>query len=224
MSWKQYGGIRKNDKLSNLGVGTLVADEIILRQVKVTTHIFEDTIIAKKDIHIYRNLDVSNNVDVSGELVVHNNTYAPNYVFGTNTDISLSYQDISGYRAYISADISNEYIGFGTNQPNSFIDVSSTVVDSFAIRNNQPYIRNILTQNVNNSGIGVDTNNDIASIGFFYTDVSNSTAIPASKIIADTSNSILTFDSSINEIRFVIKPISLANTLPQLLLLAGIFQ
>ena len=163
MSWKQYGGIRKNDKLSNLGVGTLVADDIILRQVKVTTHIFEDTIIAKKDIHVYRNLDVSNNVDISGELVVHNNAYAPNYVFGINTDISLSYQDTTGYRAYISADISNEYIGFGTNNPKSFIDISSTVVDSFAIRNNLPYIRNILTQNVNNSGIGVDTNNDIAS-------------------------------------------------------------
>lgn len=200
MSWKQYGGIRKNDKLSNLGVGTLVADDIILRQVKVTTHIFEDTIIAKKDIHVYRNLDVSNNVDISGELVVHNNAYAPNYVFGINTDISLSYQDTTGYRAYISADISNEYIGFGTNNPNSFIDISSTVVDSFAIRNNLPYIRNILTQNVNNSGIGVDTNNDIASIGFFYTDVSNSTAIPSSKINADMSNGILTFDSSINEI------------------------
>lgn len=200
MSWKQYGGVRKNDKLSNLGVGTLVADDIILRQVKVTTHIFEDTIIAKKDIHVYRNLDVSNNVDISGELVVHTNAYAPNYVFGINTDISLSYQDNTGYRAYISADVSNEYIGFGTNNPKSFVDISSTVVDSFAVRNNLPYIRNILTQNVNNSGIGVDTNNDIASIGFFYTDVSNSTAIPSSKIIADMSNSILTFDSSINEI------------------------
>ena len=110
MSWKQYGGIRKNDKLSNLGVGTLVADDIILRQVKVSTHIFDDTIIAKKDIHVYRNLDVSNNIDVSGELVVHKNMYAPNYVFGTNRDISLSYLDTTGYRAYISADVSNEYI------------------------------------------------------------------------------------------------------------------
>ena len=50
MSWKQYGGIRKNDKLNNLALGTLVADDILLRQVKVTTHIFEDTIVAKKDI------------------------------------------------------------------------------------------------------------------------------------------------------------------------------
>src|SRR6056300_1627954 len=131
MSWKQYGGIRKNDKLSNLGVGTLVADDIILRQVKVSTHIFDDTIIAKKDIHVYRNLDVSNNIDVSGELVVHKNMYAPNYVFGTSRDISLSYLDTTGYRAYISADVSNEYIGFGTNEPKSFIDISSTVVDSF---------------------------------------------------------------------------------------------
>ena len=89
MSWKQYGGIRKNDKLNNLALGTLVADDIILRQPSVTTHIFEDTIIAKKDIKVHRNLDVSNNVDVSGELVVHKNIYTSNYVIGTNTDISL---------------------------------------------------------------------------------------------------------------------------------------
>ena len=200
MSWKQYGGIRKNDKLSNLGVGTLVADDIILRQVKVSTHIFDDTIIAKKDIHVYRNLDVSNNIDVSGELVVHKNMYAPNYVFGTNRDISLSYLDTSGYRAYISADVSNEYIGFGTNEPKSFIDISSTVVDSFAVRNNLPYIRNILTQNVNNYGVVVDTSDNIATIDFLYNDISNSTIISSSKIISDISNSILTFDSSINEI------------------------
>ena len=78
MSWKQYGGIRKNDKLNNLSLGTLVADDIILRQVSVTTHIFDDTIVAKKDIQIHRNLDVSNNVDVSGELVVHKNIYTQN--------------------------------------------------------------------------------------------------------------------------------------------------
>ena len=201
MSWKQYGGIRKNDKLSNLGVGTLVADDIILRQVKVSTHIFDDTIIAKKDIHVYRNLDVSNNIDVSGELVVHKNMYAPNYVFGTNHDISLSYLDTTGYRAYISADVSNEYIGFGTNNPKSFIDISSTVVDSFSVRNNLPYIRNILTQNVNNYGVVVDTSDNIATIDFVYNDVSNLTIISSSKIISDMSNGILTFDSSINEIR-----------------------
>tara|TARA_B110000285_G_scaffold232818_1_gene304898 strand:- start:1899 stop:4253 length:2355 start_codon:yes stop_codon:yes gene_type:complete len=200
MSWKQYGGIRKNDKLNNLSLGTLVADDIILRQVKVTTHIFDDTIIAKKDIKIHRNLDVSNNVDVSGQLVVHNNIYTPNYVIGTNKDVSLNFEDGGDYRAYISADVSNEYIGFGTNEPKTFIDISSTVIDSFAVRNNLPYIRNILTQNQNDSGIAIDTSSNTSNIGFFYKDVSNSSAVPRSIISADTSNSILTFDSSINNI------------------------
>ena len=198
MSWKQYGGIRKNDKLNNLALGTLVADEVILRQVKVTTHIFEDTIVAKKDIQIHRNLDVSNNVDVSGELVVHKNIYTPNYVIGTNTDISLNFEDGGDYRAYISADTNKQYIGVGTNKPNAFFDISSTSVDSFAVRNNLPYIRNILTQNENNSGIAVDTSNNISSIGFFYKDISNSYSIPRSKIISDPSNGIISMDSSVN--------------------------
>lgn len=198
MSWKQYGGIRKNDKLNNLALGTLVADDIILRQVKVTTHIFDDTIVAKKDVQIHRNLDVSNNVDVSGELVVHKNIYTPNYVIGTNTDISLNFEEGGDYRAYISADTDKQYIGIGTNKPNAFFDISSTTVDSFAVRNNLPYIRNILTQNENNSGIAVDTSGNISSVGFFYKDVSNSSSIPRSKITSDSSNSIISLDSSIN--------------------------
>ena len=200
MSWKQYGGIRKNDKLNNLSLGTLVADDIILRQVKVTTHIFDDTIVAKKDIQIHRNLDVSNNVDVSGALVVHKNMYTPNYVIGTNKDISLNFEEDGGYRAYISADVNKEYIGVGTNHPNAFFDISSTVVESFAIRNNLSHIRNIVAQNINDSGIVMDTSDNMASIGFFYKDISNSSSIPRSKITSDTSNCIFSFDSSINSI------------------------
>jgi len=200
MSWKQYGGIRKNDKLNNLALGTLVADDIILRQVKVTTHIFDDTIVAKKDIQIHRNLDVSNNVDVSGELVVHKNMHAPNYVIGTNKDISLNVEEDGGYRAYISADVTKEYIGVGTNKPNAFFDISSTVVESFAIRNNLPHIRNTVAQNKNDSGIVMDVSHNVASIGFFYNDISNSSSIPRSKITSDTSNGIFSFDSSINSI------------------------
>ena len=198
MSWKQYGGIRKNDKLNNLSLGTLVADDIILRQVSVTTHIFDDTIVAKKDIQIHRNLDVSNNVDVSGELVVHKNIYTQNYVIGTNSDISLNFEDGGDYRAYISADTNKQYIGVGTNKPNAFFDISSTTIDSFAVRNNLPYIRNILTQNENNSGIAVDTSDNISSMGFFYKDVSNSSSIPRSKITSDPSNGIISLDSSVN--------------------------
>jgi len=198
MSWKQYGGIRKNDKLNNLSLGTLVADDIILRQVSVTTHIFDDTIVAKKDIQIHRNLDVSNNVDVSGELVVHKNIYTQNYVIGTNADISLNFEEGGDYRAYISADTNKQYIGVGTNKPNAFFDISSTTIDSFAVRNNLPYIRNILTQNENNSGIAVDTSDNISSMGFFYKDVSNSSSIPRSKITSDPSNGIISLDSSVN--------------------------
>ena len=198
MSWKQYGGIRKNDKLNNLALGTLVADDIILRQPSVTTHIFEDTIIAKKDIKVHRNLDVSNNVDVSGELVVHKNIYTQNYVIGTNTDISLNFEDGGDYRAYITADTNKQYIGVGTNNPNAFFDISSTTVDSFAVRNNLPYIRNILTQNENNSGIAVDTSDNISSMGFFYKDISNSSSVPHSKITSDPSNGIISMDSSVN--------------------------
>ncbi len=200
MSWKQYGGIRKNDKLNNIGIGTIVADDIILRQVKVTTHIFDDTIVAKKDIQIHRNLDVSQNVDISGDMVVHQNIYGLNYVLNTNRDISLNIEKADGFRSYISSDIYKDCIGIGTNKPYAFVDISSIEIDSFAIRNNKPYIRNILTQNQNNSGIVLDTNGDTAGIRFFHRDVSNTNAVPISNITVDTSDSTLTLDSSFNNI------------------------
>jgi len=200
MSWKQYGGIRKNDKLNNIGIGTIVADDIILRQVKVTTHIFDDTIVAKKDIQIHRNLDVSQNVDISGDMVVHQNIYGLNYVLNTNRDISLNIEKADGFRSYISSDIYKDCVGIGTNKPYAFVDISSIEIDSFAIRNNKPYIRNILTQNQNNSGIVLDTNGDTAGIRFFHRDVSNTNAVPISNITVDTSDSTLTLDSSFNNI------------------------
>ena len=200
MSWKQYGGIRKNDKINNMGIGTIVADDIILRQVKVTTHIFDDTIVAKKDIQIHRNLDVSQNVDISGDMVVHQNIYGLNYVLNTNRDISLNIEKADGFRSYISSDIYKDCVGIGTNKPYAFVDISSIEIDSFAIRNNKSYIRNILTQNQNNSGIVLDTNGDTAGIRFFHRDVSNTNAVPISNIIVDTSDSTLTLDSSFNNI------------------------
>lgn len=199
MSWKQYGGIRKNDKLNNIGIGTIVADDIILRQVKVTTHIFDDTIVAKKDIQIHRNLDVSQNVDISGDMVVHQNIYGLNYVLSTERK-TLNIEKADGFRSYISSDTYKDCIGIGTNKPYAFVDISSIEIDSFAIRNNQPYIRNILTQNQNNSGIVLDTNGDTAGIRFFHRDVSNTNAVPISNIIVDTSDSTLTLDSSFNNI------------------------
>ena len=35
-SWKRYGGVNKTDKFKNLTIGTIVADQVLLRQ-KVST-------------------------------------------------------------------------------------------------------------------------------------------------------------------------------------------
>lgn len=197
MSWKQYGGIRQNDNLKNVGVGTLVADDIILRKVKVSTHVFDDTIVAKKDIQIHRNLDVSQNVDVCGNLVVHNNIHSNKYIFDTDTTLNK--------RSYISSDTTLDYIGLGTHNPLAFVDISSAEINTFSARNNRPLIRNFLTQNALNSGVIVDTSNDIANINFQYRNVNkilleNEFPEPRSKISVDISNSIFTIDSSINNI------------------------
>ena len=44
-SWRQYGGIRKNESMQNLSIGTLVADKVILREKTSTTVSFTENVI-----------------------------------------------------------------------------------------------------------------------------------------------------------------------------------
>jgi len=54
MSWKQYGGINKLDKLNNVSVNTVSTDSLIIREP------------------ILGNLDICGNVVIDGSLVIHN--------------------------------------------------------------------------------------------------------------------------------------------------------
>jgi hypothetical protein len=210
-SWKKYGGIYKSDKYNSIGVGTMVADQVLIRQRVITSSQVEGDLIVGGNTSIGENLTVARDTFLLGDLYVDKSEYiADKLYFNKVSDTSLN------YTSYISGNSKLGRIGIGTTAPTSFLDINvsdssinsgiggstvgSSIIDVLTIRNSNNKIRNIIAQNMHKSGIVVDTSGDIASIGFYKGNIDISSAIPPVSITADTSDSILEISSKDNNI------------------------
>lgn len=210
-SWKKYGGIYKSDKYNSIGVGTMVADQVLIRQRVISSSQVEGSLIVGENVKIGLDLSVNQNAYIKKDLYVDRSAYVLDKLFFNNvTDTN------SNYTAYIAGNSKSGSLGIGTNAPRSFLDINvsnsatnsgiegstigSSITDVLAVRNSNNKIRNIIAQNIHKSGIVVDTIGNIASMGFYKGNVDISAAIPPVSITADTSNSILTLSSKDNNI------------------------
>jgi len=210
-SWKKYGGIYKSDKYNSIGVGTMVADQVLIRQRVITSSQIAGSLYVGENVSINNNLQVDNTTSLSGELYADTNTYIGDKLY-FNREEDLS----NNYVAYVAGNSKTGNIGIGTMTPRTFLDINvsnselnsgqgdsivgDTITDVLTVRNSNNRIRNIIAQNVHNSGVVVDTSGDIASIEFYQGDISDNTALTPLKIVADTSNELLTLHSKDNYI------------------------
>jgi hypothetical protein len=210
-SWKKYGGIYKSDKYNSIGVGTMVADQVLIRQRVITNSQVAGSLFVGENINVDLDIIVGHNATVSGELIVSSKSRFKDKIMFNETD------DVSdNYISFINGNAKLGRLGIGTSTPHSFLDINvsnsavnsglggstvgNTVTDVLTIRNSNNKIRNIIAQNVHNSGVVVDTIGNVASIGFYKGDVSNNTATPIISISANTSTSNLSFNSNVNNI------------------------
>jgi hypothetical protein len=210
-SWKKYGGMYKSDKYNSIGVGTMVADQVLIRQRVISSSQVDGSLLVGGNVSIGEYLTVSNNTSISGEIYADKSVYVSDKVFfNKETDTN------NNYIAYISGNSKLGRMGIGTAAPKSFLDINvssssensivdgstigSTITDVLTIRNSNNKIRNIIAQNVHNSGVVVDTSGNIASMGFYKGNVDISASIPHASITADPSNSTLTLSSKYNNI------------------------
>jgi len=185
-SWKQYGGIYKSDKLHNVGIGTLVADSVLLRQKNLTQFTVQGTINVSQDAIIQGQLNLSGNANLSRDLYVSQNAYLSNKLFfGTTTpDPASTYSYIFG-----NSQSSTGTFGINTLTPSTVLDINGTVQNVLAVRTSASAIRNILAQNSSSNGVTSQADNNSASIGFFYGNVATATN-PNSSISATSGNTI----------------------------------
>jgi hypothetical protein len=210
-SWKKYGGIYKSDKYNSIGVGTMVADQVLIRQRVITSSQVEGSLTVGEYMSVGIDLTVANNLSVSGDLYVDNTEY-----IGDKLYFNKIKDEANNYTAFIAGNSKLGRLGIGTITPTSFFDIEasnsstnsgiggstagSDITNVLTVRNSNNKIRNIIAQNMHKSGIVVETIGNIASMGFYKGNVDISAAIPPVYITADPSNSILTLNSKDNNI------------------------
>jgi hypothetical protein len=210
-SWKKYGGIYKSDKYNSIGVGTMVADQVLIRQRVITSSQVEGSLIVGEFASVGKDITVGNSAYIKKDLYVDKSAYVSDKLFFNKVEDTNN-----NYTAFIAGNSKSGRLGIGTVAPTSFLDINvsssgttsgeggstigNTITDVLTIRNSNNKIRNIIAQNVHNSGVVVDTIGNIASMGFYKGNLDISASIPTVSITADTSNSILTISSKDNNI------------------------
>ena len=210
-SWKKYGGIYKSDKYNSIGVGTMVADQVLIRQRVITSSQVAGSLTVGENAEIGIDLTVKNNTSISGDLYLQHSEYVGDKIY-----FNIENDNFRNFIGYISGNSKLGRIGIGTTVPTSFLDINvsnsftnsgeggstigNTITDVLTIRNSNNYIRNIIAQNVHKSGVVVDTIGNIASLGFYKGNIDVSASIPTISMIADTSNHIFTINSTNNNI------------------------
>jgi hypothetical protein len=156
-SWRQYGGIYKTDKLHNIGIGTLVADKVLLRQKNITQN------------QIVGSVGVTEDLDASGYLVAHKGLVSKSSIY-INDKILFGNVILTNSAPpyYITGDSTNGYIGINTLTPTYALDITSDKSNILALRSSSSSINNILAQNSLNAGLSTTATSSASSLNFFY--------------------------------------------------------
>jgi len=161
-SWKRYGGVSKTDKFKNLTIGTIVADQVLLRQKVSTITSFNTSI------------NVAGGLTVTGD-ITGTNINATNSFTTKDAIISNKLNLGSGIQNYLFSN--NTGIGINNDTPSASLDICGNLI----VRSPYTTTRNIIAQNRNIKGIvvSVDANN-YSYIDFFNTNNTTNTSGGAS--------------------------------------------
>jgi hypothetical protein len=154
-SWRQYGGIYANEKFQNIGVGTIVADKLLLRQQNINQSKINGSLIVSE------NIDASGQITAQLGLVSLSDVYIKQKLFFGTTVLDYA----NPY--YITGDSVNGYVGINTLLPTYALDVNSNKTNILALRSSSSTTQNILAENSSKNGIRSSATPGSASFGFF---------------------------------------------------------
>jgi UDP-3-O-[3-hydroxymyristoyl] glucosamine N-acyltransferase len=118
-SWKKYGGIYKSDKYNSIGVGTMVADQVLIRQRVISSSQVEGSLIVGENVSIGLDLSVNQNAFIKKDIYVDRSAYVSDKLYFNKVgDIN------NNYTAFIGGNSILGRLGIGTNTPKSFFDIN----------------------------------------------------------------------------------------------------
>jgi predicted acyltransferase (DUF342 family) len=166
-NWRQYGGIRKQEKFHNLNIGTLVADQVLLRESYAGKFKIPGSIYVGSDVYTIGNTYTYTNNFTTYDSYVGKNFYINKKIyFGTQNQIL----DGDNTRSYIAGDFSSNTIGINTLTPVAAFDINAintTQTDILSISSSTTQIRNVLGKNANNRGIAMRSTDANSLLGFY---------------------------------------------------------
>jgi len=166
-NWRQYGGNRKQNQFHNLTIGTLVADQVLLRESYSGKFIIPGSIYVGADVNTTGNIYSYTHTYTTFDNYVGKNLYLNKRLyFATQTQIL----DGDNTRAYMYGDFSANTIGINTPTPKSALDITGTnnnQTDILSVSSASPTIRNTLGQNLNKRGITLNASDNNATLGFY---------------------------------------------------------
>jgi hypothetical protein len=192
-SWKQYGGRTRTDKFHNITIGTLVADQVILREAVSSITIFDTSVTIGGYLEVSEYIKAAN-----GNIIGHMNVGS---YLNVGTDLTVNDNlYFNGKNVYLYKNRTEDKLGLNTHSARTIFDITApnnTATDILTVRSNTSSIRNIIAENVNDKGIVVSANGSNSSIEFFNSGNTNASNRYDSKIMS-SSNGTFTIDASYN--------------------------
>jgi predicted acyltransferase (DUF342 family) len=167
-TWRQYGGTRKQNQFHNLTIGTLVADQVLLRESYAGKFKIPGSIFVGADVNAIGNVYAFGSSVTTFDTYTGKNLFVKkNLYFGT--DSSLNDIDLLNH-AYMAGNYANETIGVNTQNPTSCFDIygaNSAQTQILSVNSLSTQVRSIPAKNVNNRGIALSATDNNAVFAFY---------------------------------------------------------
>ena len=178
-TWRQYGGTRKQNQFHNLTIGTLVADQVLLRESYAGKFKIPGSIFVGADVNAIGNVYAfSSSVTTFDSYTGKNLFLKKNLYFGT--DVSLNDIDLLNH-AYMAGNFANKTIGVNTQNPTSSFDINGanfTQTQILSVSSLSSQVRSIPAKNVNNCGIALSATDNNALFAFYVDTPLNFSSTP----------------------------------------------
>ena len=226
MSWRQYGGTSKYDKMSNINVNTVSTDSFRLHgpyqgDFDICGNLFVDTSMVvfgsfnvKNDVLIEHDTIMVNDLTVNGNIYSNKNLFLTDGHFSGNLTVGQHIENLGDVTNKSSLYIydklyfdpsateffhgENNKLGLNVYRPKYTLDICGNIGSVLNVYSSQESTRNVIAQNNAYRGISVNANTSTSSIRFFNDSSLNVTNMLYDGQLIYNNGGVMTIDVSSN--------------------------